>query len=86
MTERSSCTQAALRRPALNDFTAGVRGDVATPTRRREIAERNSLYWGIKWIIVPNPMYGSWESAFHGPKRLEREDRLRRKIEHLDRF
>ena len=54
----------------LNEFIAGVRGDPAMPTRRREMAERNSSYWGTKWIILPNPTYGSWEIAFCGAERL----------------
>jgi len=26
-------------------------------------AERQSAWWGSRWFVLPNPMYGSWERA-----------------------
>ena len=23
-------------------------------------------YWGERWIVLPNPAYGSWDSALYG--------------------
>jgi acid phosphatase len=39
------------------------------PPSARSIAGRDALasaydaWWGVKWIVLPNPTYGSWESA-----------------------
>jgi predicted secreted acid phosphatase len=30
---------------------------------RFTLADKYAGYWGAKWIILPNPTYGSWESA-----------------------
>jgi acid phosphatase len=43
----------------LNDF---VRADVS-PNLRVEISERYREYWGTKWIVLPNPLDGSWVEA-----------------------
>ena len=47
----------------LNDFTTGSRG---TPEERRAVIERHRLYWGSKWFMLPNPLYGGWVSATLG--------------------
>jgi len=41
----------------LGDFVAG---NDTTVEKRRELAARYDAYWGSKWIVLPNPMYGSW--------------------------
>ena len=47
----------------LNDFTNA---------RDKSVVERDALvaemqdWWGVRWFIVPNPMYGSWERAATG--------------------
>jgi len=46
----------------LGDFIE-VSGDAA---QRREAAARYADYWGMRWIVLPNPNYGSWESALFG--------------------
>lgn len=44
-------------------------GDCFSGFTHASTAVRDSLvrvyrsYWGIKWIVLPNPMYGDWESA-----------------------
>ena len=42
------------------DFVTGARG---TPAARRALDEANAAMWGVKWIALPNPMYGSWKTA-----------------------
>ncbi len=42
------------------DFVAGARGTLAT---RKALDEAHSAMWGVKWIALPNPMYGSWKTA-----------------------
>jgi 5'-nucleotidase (lipoprotein e(P4) family) len=44
----------------LGDFVQGARGTLAT---RRALDEANASMWGMKWIALPNPMYGSWKTA-----------------------
>ncbi len=52
--------------------------------KRVEAAGRYSDYWGRKWIILPNPMYGSWEQALYGYKRnLPDATKLEAKYNHL---
>jgi len=44
----------------LGDFLPQARG---LPEQRRERAAPYGGWWGTRWIVVPNPMYGSWERA-----------------------
>ena len=44
----------------LNDFTAAGGKSVA---ERNAILEQNRDAWGTRWFVVPNAIYGSWESA-----------------------
>jgi acid phosphatase len=44
----------------LGDFLPHARG---MPEQRRERAAPYAHWWGTRWIVVPNPMYGSWERA-----------------------
>jgi 5'-nucleotidase (lipoprotein e(P4) family) len=42
------------------DFVAGTRASVAD---RAALMQRFESFWGRKWIVLPNPTYGSWEGA-----------------------
>jgi len=48
----------------LNDF-ANMRE--ATWEQRNALIEKMKDWWGSRWLILPNPMYGSWERAAIGP-------------------
>lgn len=37
-----------------------------TPQERVAAANRYSDYWGMRWILLPNPTYGNWEGALFG--------------------
>ena len=68
----------------LNDFISGVHGSEATLEGRDEIAEAHKDLWGTKWIIIPNPIYGSWERALYGfDNKLDHQQRLEAKLKHL---
>ena len=41
----------------LNDF---IDAASKTPAERDRIIADNAANWGTKWIILPNPVYGSW--------------------------
>ena len=49
----------------LNDFAA-VFENSKTIESRVEAADRNKDQFGTRFIMLPNPMYGSWESAIYG--------------------
>lgn len=42
------------------DFVAGARGTMAA---RKALDEAHGAMWGVKWIALPNPLYGSWKTA-----------------------
>ena len=65
----------------LGDFLSGVR---VSPEERRRIAAPYAGRWGERWILLPNSMYGSWESALYAnDASLSEAERLRRKHERL---
>ena len=47
----------------LGDFVTDAAG---TPEARRSRAEPHADWWGQRWIMLPNPSYGSWERAIVG--------------------
>ncbi len=47
----------------LGDFVSGAKD---TPDNRVKLAKAYTNMWGTKWILIPNPLYGSWESALYG--------------------
>ncbi|HVR43830.1 MAG TPA: 5'-nucleotidase, lipoprotein e(P4) family [Thermoanaerobaculia bacterium] len=58
----------------LGDFLPGVR--VSRDERLDKIRPYES-WWGTRWFVVPNPMYGSWEGALTaGASPEERDQRL----------
>jgi acid phosphatase len=44
----------------LGDFVDGVE---ATRAVRDGLVDARSAWWGERWFMLPNPMYGSWETA-----------------------
>ena len=44
----------------LGDFLDGIE---ATPAERQALTEPYMDWWGRRWFMLPNPSYGSWESA-----------------------
>ena len=47
----------------LGDFVDDYKGNVA---ERQAVTDSQSKMWGERWIVLPNPSYGSWESAPFG--------------------
>jgi acid phosphatase len=47
----------------LGDFVVDASG---TPQERRARTELYDGWWGRRWIMLPNPTYGSWERAVVG--------------------
>ena len=44
----------------LGDFVTDASG---TPQERRQRTAPHEAWWGRRWIMLPNPTYGSWERA-----------------------
>lgn len=50
----------------LGDFVAiAEAGKRLDRDARRALVERFSGYWEERWIVLPNPLYGSWERTFY---------------------
>jgi acid phosphatase len=47
----------------LNDFANAREKSIV---ERDEIITSKESWWGTRWFMVPNPMYGSWERAMIG--------------------
>jgi 5'-nucleotidase (lipoprotein e(P4) family) len=47
----------------LNDFASARDKTVA---ERDAIIDRTASWWGSRWFMLPNPMYGGWERAVTG--------------------
>jgi 5'-nucleotidase (lipoprotein e(P4) family) len=63
----------------LGDF---ITIDRKTRDERRAIIDANRERWGRDWIMVPNPMYGSWERALTTEAQTD-ADRFRMRNEAL---
>jgi 5'-nucleotidase (lipoprotein e(P4) family) len=60
-----------------DDYNDFMYTGASTPGERKNMAKEYMEYWGDKWIIIPNPVYGTWEEAilgYHGG--LSREEEL----------
>jgi len=54
------------------DFVDAYKGNLEV---RRALMDKTSAMWGTKWIVLPNPSYGSWESAPYGHDYKEPDQR-----------
>ncbi|MGB5131893.1 MAG: HAD family acid phosphatase [Steroidobacteraceae bacterium] len=45
----------------LSDFIPDLRGNTLADREHARCRHRN--YWGERWIVIPNPIYGSWQRA-----------------------
>ncbi len=66
----------------LGDFTSGNR---AAPAERRALADRHKDKWGERWVLLANPLYGSWDQALYDREMTE-EQQLERKLEQVRGF
>ncbi|MEO8128306.1 MAG: HAD family acid phosphatase [Bryobacteraceae bacterium] len=68
----------------LGDFLSQVR---QSPQERKKLAEKYVANWGERWVILPNPAYGSWDQALYGfDNSLNPQARLKKKTEQLRGF
>ncbi|MCW5212138.1 hypothetical protein VU04_04420 [Desulfobulbus sp. TB] len=58
--------------------------DKSGPEERIGKAMEHQGYWGRKWILISNPVYGSWKSAlYRHDYRLADEEKLQKKYQLL---
>ena len=66
----------------MGDFTDKYDG---TPDERLAAYKADMGHWGHDWIMLPNPEYGSWESASFGNDwKKPADERRKEKIQRLD--
>jgi len=53
----------------LNDFS-DVFENARTVSARMSVTDQNQAKFGARFIVLPNPMYGDWESAIYENQRL----------------
>lgn len=46
-----------------DNFEDFVGGALTSVENRLTLFDKYADYWGAKWIVLPNPTYGSWETA-----------------------
>ncbi len=68
---------------SLADFAGG---DRLVPEQRRALVEEHAERWGKYWFVLPNPMYGSWQRAEIGYRRLPPSETLRKELDGLHPF
>ena len=67
---------------SLGDFMHDTAQDASV---RREMAAQYADNWGLKWFLIPNPMYGHWEYSFQQyDYDLDRATRIQNKLQALD--
>ena len=65
----------------LGDFTDAYKGSIE---ERQKVFDDNQAHWGKDWIAIPNPTYGSWESAAYGHDfKTPPEEQRQKKIDAL---
>ncbi|MFO7845666.1 MAG: HAD family acid phosphatase [Balneolaceae bacterium] len=60
----------------LNDFLPAREISIE---ERKQLVEEHRNKWGVKWFVLPNPNYGSWERAlYYGDEESEEEQQQTR--------
>jgi acid phosphatase len=62
-----------------DDFGDFAPGTHVPASERRELSKTYRERWGLKWIVLPNAMYGSWENALYLPAKVS-GDRDKRRL------
>ena len=66
----------------LNDFVSARK---ITLDQRLNLVSKYAPYWGERWVLLSNPLYGSWEDTINGyDDDISLAQMLRRKYDLLD--
>ena len=68
----------------LNDFADNFSGK-SIADRKAEV-DRERAMFGSEYIVIPNPMYGDWESAIYGNQQLSDSERRAKRRDTLRGF
>lgn len=65
-----------------SDFVDDYKGTIE---ERKKVLDQYRDMWGSKWIMIANPMYGSWESAAFGHDwKKSPDERRKMKLDAMD--
>ncbi|NQX90472.1 MAG: 5'-nucleotidase, lipoprotein e(P4) family [Halioglobus sp.] len=65
----------------LDDFVANSKTD---PVSRMALVRQYHEHWGRKWVVLPNPMYGAWDTSLYGHDYgMPRHQRVDAKVQYL---
>lgn len=64
----------------LNDFVPARNISIE---QRKDLAEQHADKWGVKWFILPNPNYGSWERALYTGREGSDKERQQTRLNRL---
>lgn len=66
----------------LNDFISAKN---ISQQKRKKLVDTYTEYWGQKWFVLPNPVYGSWEGALlNFDNDLTAREEKKRKLQQLE--
>ena len=51
---------------------------------RAELVDAHADWWGVRWFMLPNPMYGSWDDVLHGYEHPDAGTKHEQRREALD--
>ena len=57
----------------LGDFTSEDAAKGQTPAERDALVETHRDRWGSQWFVLPNPLYGAWDSVTYEPDHSQPE-------------
>lgn len=61
-----------------------VEPDARSRADRDALVEERADWWGERWFMLPNPMYGSWDDVLHGYEHPDEATKHRQRVEALD--
>jgi acid phosphatase len=53
-------------------------------TARAALVEEHADWWGTRWFMLPNPMYGSWDDVLHGYEHPDAPTKAQQRKDALD--
>lgn len=64
-----------------NDFASLGK---TNPKERVRLAQKQQDQWGVRWVLISNPLYGNWERSLYDYNfGLSRQEKINRKLEHI---
>lgn len=67
-----------------DNFIDFVEVSATSAKQRKNRVEEYSDYWGEKWFMLPNPVYGYWERSLYEFQNISEEQRTKKRLELLE--